>query len=307
MGTLVQIKLYAASETQAKSAARRAFDRIASLDETLSDYKPDSELNRVCRTASDGPVRVSADLFRVLAAAQRLAAQTEGAFDVTVGPLTHLWREARRTHRPPDAKTIDKATRRCGYRKLILDESKQTVKLAQSNMQLDVGGIGKGYAADEAIEVLRRENIQQALVSVSGDLVFSDAPPGQMGWRIGVDSYTKSGAPQEKVLFLKDGAASTSGDSEQHLDVGAVRYSHIIDPHTGMALTQPRSATVIARHGIDADGQATAVVVLGLERGMNFIERTGGSATLIVITNPNSVEVRESSRFKLLDGRNAAP
>lgn len=299
MGTLVQIKVYAASEEQAQAAMRQAFDRIASLDDTLSDYKPDSELNRVCRTALDHPVEVSRDLFRVLAASQRLAEESDGAFDITVGPLTHLWRQARQSHHLPDEQALREASSHCGYRKLQLDAAQQTAKLAEPGMQLDVGGIGKGYAADEAIAVLAAQNIQSALVSVSGDLAFSDAPPGQPGWRIGIASFSKAGAPQMRVLLLKDGAASTSGDSEQHLDVGTVRYSHIIDPHTGRALTQRMTVTVLSRNGLDADGLATAVTVLGADRGLTLIQKYANSAAFIVEKNRGGVDVKESSRFRL--------
>ena len=306
MGTLVQVKLYARSTAQAQPAIRQAFDRIAALENILSDYQPESELNRVCRTASDHPVRVSGDLFHVLAASQRLAAQTGGAFDITVGPLTHLWRQARYSHRLPDAKALSDAYRHCGYRKLYLDAEGQTVKLAEPGMQLDVGAIGKGYAADEAMAVLRRYNIQSALVSVSGDLAFSHPPPGKSGWRIAIDSLAHTAAVQTKVLSLRDGSASTSGDAEQHLDLGTVRYSHIIDPRTGKALTQPMTVTLIATRGIDADSLATAVCVLGPDRGIDFIDRNTRAAALIAVKRNGVVESRESSRFKLLESRSAA-
>ena len=261
MGTLVRIKLYAASEREASAAFREAFDRIAQLDAILSDYKPDSELNRL---GPGGPIRVSADLFRVLAASQKLAEETDGAFDVTLGPVIRLWREARRSGQIPEEAAIHEALSRCGYRKLHLDAKTQSVSLDQAGMQLDVGGIAKGYAADEALAVLTRRGIRSALVAVSGDLAFSDPPPGEAGWKIGVD---------ESVLTLHNAAVSTSGDDQQHLDAGGKRYSHIIDPVTGMGLTSGITVTVIAPRGIDADGMSTAISVLGREPGMQFAAR----------------------------------
>jgi thiamine biosynthesis lipoprotein len=254
MGTLVRIEIYTTSEARAKTAFRSAFARIAALDTALSDYNPGSELNRVCRSPAGAAVPVSADLFRVLAAGQRLARQTGGAFDVTIGPLTHLWRAARAAGSPPTPEAIADAKARTGFTKLRLDREARTATLAQSGMQLDVGGIGKGYAADEALRVLTRLGIRRALVAMSGDLAFSNPPPGKRGWKI---------ATTYSTLELANGAVSTSGDTEQHLDQGSRRYSHIVNPATGMGLTNSHDISVIARRGIDADALATAASIIG--------------------------------------------
>jgi len=280
MGTLVSIKLYAADETQARAAFRAAFDRIAQIDAALSDYLPDSELNRICREAVGRPVHASADLFEVAAAAQQLARETDGAFDITSGALTHLWREARKRQRVPDASAIEAARLRCGYPKLHVDAIRHTLELDSPDMQLDVGGIAKGYAADQALAALSKLGIHSALVAASGDLAFSGAPPGEHGWKIGVDAL-------DGPLLLTDAAVSTSGGSEQHLDAAGARYSHIVDPKTGMGLTSEASVTIVARHGIDADAAATAVSVLGRDRGLVFIRRRPDLAALIV-TKDNS-------------------
>jgi thiamine biosynthesis lipoprotein len=292
MGTLVRIKLYADGAGQAKAAFRAAFDRIAQLDDALSDYKPASELNRICRTAVARPVEAGADLFRVLEASQKLAGETDGAFDVTLGPVIRLWRQARNTNRLPDSAALREAAGRCGYRKLHLDPAKQTVMLDQAGMQLDAGGIAKGYAADAALSILAQLGIRSALVAASGDLAFGDPPPGQRGWKIGVDSFDRPEAAFTRVLELSNAAVSTSGDHEQHLDIDGTRYSHIIDPSTAMGLSQPITVTIIARHGIDADGLATAVSVLGPERGIALIEKQAGVAGLVMTGH-----VVESSRW----------
>jgi thiamine biosynthesis lipoprotein len=265
MGTLFRIKLYAADEQQARSAFRAAFDRIHDLDAILSDYKPDSELNRI----SQSPTRVSEDLFRVLTASQKLAEETGGAFDVTLGPVIRLWREARKLNRLPDTEALREAGSRCGYRKLHLDAASRTAALDQPGMQLDVGGIAKGYAADEALVALKHLGIRSALVAASGDLAFSDPPPGQRGWKIGVGS-------SDRVLELSNAAVSTSGDAAQHLDANGKRYSHIIDPATHMGLTTGITVTIVALRGIDADGISTAVSLLGPERGKKFLEKQSG-------------------------------
>lgn len=282
MGTLFRIKLYATDQDQAARAFHAAFARVSELDDILSDYKQDSELNRLSRTAFHHPVHVSDDLFRVVEAAQQLSEKTDGAFDITIGPLTHLWREARKTRRIPDAASVEEAKARRGFRMMHLDPLKHTVELDQEGMQLDAGGIAKGDAADQALLTLKQCGIESALVAASGDLAFSNAPPGEAGWKIGVDSFDSAQAPFTRTLVLANKAVSTSGPEEQHLDVGGVRYSHIIDPHTGIGLTRGITVTVCTSRGIDADSMSTAVSVLGAERGIAFLKGQPNTAAIIV-------------------------
>jgi len=282
MGTLFRITLYAADEQRAAAAFRAAFDRVRELDEILSDYKPDSELNQI---SVGHPAKVSEDLFHVLAASQQLAEETGGAFDVTLGPVIRLWREARKNNRLPDRAALDEAGGRCGYRKLRLDRANRTVTLEQAGMQLDVGGIAKGYAADAALAVLKDLGIRSALVAASGDLAFGDPPPGQRGWKIGAGSA---------VLELRNAAVSTSGDAEQGLDAGGKRYSHIIDPITRMGLTSGITVTIVAPTGILADGLATAVSVLGAERGIELVKQKE-CVTALIILNEHHFNVDSQS------------
>jgi thiamine biosynthesis lipoprotein len=207
MGTLIRIKLYAESEQQASSAFRAAFDRIAQLDNALSDYKPDSELNRICRSPAGIPVKADPDLFRVLTASVALSNETGGAFDVTLGPVIRLWRQARVDHRLPSPDALAKAALRSGYRKLHLDPSAHTVVLDLPGMQIDLGAIAKGYAADAALSTLAQSGIRHALVAASGDLAIGDPPPGQRGWRVGVDP--RPGIEQRRSFhFRRRGAVS---------------------------------------------------------------------------------------------------
>jgi thiamine biosynthesis lipoprotein len=256
MGTLVRIQVYAADDAQAKAAFRAGFDRIAALDNALSDYKPESELNRL-------PPRLSPDLFRVLEAAQALAVETEGAFDVTAGRVTRLWRQARKDGRPPDPDALREALAHTGYRKLHLDPATRGVIVDDPEVKLDLGGIGKGYAADEALTAISAKGVRSALVAISGDLAFNGAPPGRAGWKIDAGG---------RVLELANAAVSTSGAAEQHLGP----YSHIVDPRTGIGITDPITVTVVARRGIEADALATAIGVLGRERGMALAARRPG-------------------------------
>ena len=256
MGTLVTITLYADSPEQAQQGFVTAFRRIEQLDSIFSDYKPNSELSHVCDAA------VSPELLRVLRYSQQLAAETDGAFDITVGPLTRLWRGARKTKHLPGAAELTEALSRSGYRKLDVDP----VRCLVPGMQLDAGGIAKGYAADEALEALRSAGIRSALVAMSGDITASDAPPGRAGWRVRVQEYEVS---------LENQAVSTSGDQYQFVVIDGVRYSHILDPRTGIPLRNSRTVSVIADRGMEADALATTISVIGLElaKGLRAFER----------------------------------
>ncbi len=297
MGTLFRIKLYAADQAQAQRAFQLAFARVAELDNTLSDYKPDSELNRLCKSAVHQPVHVSDDLFRVVNAAEHLSEETAGAFDITIGPLTHLWREARKKNQVPDGTSVEQAKAKCGFGKLHIDNARHTIELEREGMQLDAGGIAKGFAADESLAVLRRCGIASALVAASGDLAFGDAPPGEPGWKIGVDSVDHPAASFTRVITLSNAAVSTSGASEQHLDRQGIRYSHIIDPVTGLGLTRDSTVTVVAPHGIEADAMATAVSVLGPDRGLAFIQKKRGVSALIAVNENGQMQIKESTGF----------
>jgi thiamine biosynthesis lipoprotein len=247
MGTLVSITLYADSREQAQQGFVASFARIGELDATLSDYKPESALSRFCSLNA-----LRDDLRADLAHAQRVARETDGAFDITAGPLTHLWRRARSEKRLPSESELRDARERSGYKRL------QSFRCSVEGMQLDAGGIAKGYAGDQAIEALRRAGIRSALVAVSGDVVMSDPPPGQTGWRVKV---------QGEVHSLANAAVSTSGDEFQFVEIDGVKYSHIVDPRTGLPLRDSVPVSVIARTGIEADSLATAYAVQG-KRGI---------------------------------------
>jgi thiamine biosynthesis lipoprotein len=300
MGTLVRIQLYAADAGRADAGFRAGFHRIAQLDAALSDYRADSEVNRLCRSTMGKPVNVSADLFVVLAAARQLAEETDGAFDVTLGPVTALWRQARQEHRLPAPDALREALQRSGYRNLHLDTAARTVTLDQAGMRLDLGGIGKGYAADAALAVLAQLGIRRALVAASGDLAIGDSPPGRSGWSIGIDSLKRPAAGFARVMELCDAAVSTSGDTAQNLEIGGVRYSHIVDPATGMGLTRTITVTVVARRGIDADSWSTALSVLGPQRGIPLIGKHLGIAALFTTGAGTAIQVVESSGWARL-------
>jgi thiamine biosynthesis lipoprotein len=257
MGMAVRIVLYAPDDATARRAARAAYARMAELEDVMSDYRPESEVRRLAARPG-AAVRVSDDLFVVLARAVDLWRRSEGVFDVTVGPFVELWRVARRTARLPPRAALAAAARRVGSDKVHLDSVARTVRLDVPGMRIDLGGIAKGYILDRALDALRAQGVTRALLEAGGDIVLGDAPPARPGWRI---------ATFAGDTVLADGAVSTSGDTEQFVIIGGVRYSHVIDPRTGMGLTSRREATVVAPDGVTADGLATALTLLDDERG----------------------------------------
>lgn len=281
MGTEFKVVFYAADPAVAAKASVAVFERIARLDATMSDYSQTSELNGVSARAGSGPVPVSDDLFRVLERAETVADASGGAFDVTCGPAVLLWRRARRTGELPDSRRLGEAKDLVGHEKLRLERSARTVALAKPGMRLDLGGIAKGFAADEALVVLRGFGIRRALVAASGDIAVGDAPPGATGWRIAIAPLDPATSKASEIL-LSNGGVSTSGDSEQFVEIGGVRYSHIVDPRTAVALTEHSSVTVVARDATTSDSLATALSVLGPAEGVRLADATDGVAAMIV-------------------------
>ncbi len=297
MGTLFKIALYAPDEATAKKAARAAFDRIAELNRIMSDYLATSELMQLCKKAGGEPVRVSAELFDILTKAQEFARLSDGAFDVSVGPVVRLWRRARRTGQLPPMDELAKAVKLVGHANIKLDAKNRTVQLLVAGMLLDLGGIAKGYAAQAALEVLRRHGIRQALVAAGGDIAIGDSPPDARGWKIGIAPLKNPDGPPSHYLLLKNAAVSTSGDAEQFVEIGGKRYSHIVDPKTGIGLVGRRSVTVIAKKGTTADALATALCVLGPERGLKVIESVADGAALFVLETDKGQVTMPSKRF----------
>jgi FAD:protein FMN transferase len=297
MGQPIKILLYAPDEPAANRAAEAAFARIAELDRVMSDYQPQSELSRLSATAGSGQaVPLSADLWLVLDRSQRLAERTDGAFDITVGPYVRLWRRARREKELPSDARLAEARQAVGYRNLRLDDERRTAELLAPHMRLDLGGIAVGYAVDEAMAVLGSQGIRRALIDASGDILVSDSPPGESGWRVGIAPLDAEGPPS-RYLSLRMTAVTTSGDAFQHVVIAGRRYSHIVDPHTGLGLTDRGSVTVVARDCITADSFATAVSVLGPKRGLKLIDETPGAAALIVRNIDDEITTTASSRL----------
>ena len=299
MGTLFTIKVYAPDEVSARAGTEAAFAKVAALDKTMTDYDPESELMQLCQRPVGEPTRVSDELFEILQESQRVARLTDGAFDVTIGPIVRLWRRARRAEALPSPEQIARAQESVGWQKLKLDSRTKTVTLTVPNMQLDLGGIAKGYAADKALKELKLRGLERALVAASGDIAAGEPPPGQKGWRVEIGSFDRTNGAAPETVFLKHAAVSTSGDTEQFVEIGGKRYSHIVDPRTGVGLTERLQVSILAPHATQTDAFATAVSVIGLEGGLAIIKAQPGMAGILVRKQPAQVEVVESGRTEL--------
>jgi thiamine biosynthesis lipoprotein len=252
MGTLFGVTLYARSAAEAKLGFSRAFGRVAALNSIFSDYEAESELNSI----GLAPRVVSAELYTILRFARGLSEASGGAFDVTVGPLTRLWRA--RAPLTAEARAL------VDWRELHLERGR--VWLGRAGMRLDLGAVGKGFAGDEVLRMLKSMGISRVLVAASGDIVCGDAPPGAPGWTVGVGSSRVS---------LRRAAVSTSGDTTQFFERDGRRYSHILDPRKGEALSDVLEVSVVAANGMTADALATTVRVMGVKAAAGVLKRYG--------------------------------
>ena len=269
MGTQIRLVFYTTYTDKADSVASLAFNRIDELNEKLSDYLDNSELNVLANQVKKEVV-VSDDLYRVLIKAVEISEATNGAFDISAGPLIRLWRKTRETRILPTTSDLDKAMQNVGY-KYIKFPKKNVVLLNASAMQLDLGGIGKGFAADEVIKILELNGVSSALVDLGGDIRVSNPPPGKEYWVLAFSYFNEEGKEVIKKIGLKDAAVATSGDMYQYVEIDGKKYSHIINPQTGMALNNSIQVTTIAKNATEADAFASAFSVMGIAQTTEFI------------------------------------
>jgi len=290
--------LYAPDRASADTASSNAFARIKQLNDVMSDYEFDSELSTLSRSSGEGKaVPVSDDLWFVLERSQRLAHESGGAFDITVGPYTALWRKARREQKLPDAEKLKEFGAGVGYEKLVLVPKKHTALLTAPRMRLDLGGIAKGYAIDEALKVLRTNGITRSLVTGGGDLAAGEPPPGKEGWRIELAALDVTNAPAARFISLRNRALATSGDLFQHVEIDRKRYSHIVDPRTGLGLTDHSLVNVIAKDCMTADSLTKVVSILGPKAGIEFIRSKPGVAARVIRKPGDAIEMNETHGF----------
>ncbi|HSB52307.1 MAG TPA: FAD:protein FMN transferase [Dissulfurispiraceae bacterium] len=271
--TVTSVTVVSSSPEKAQDAIEAAFAEMERLGSLLNFYSDESELSLINRKAGVEAVKASDDTMEIMGKAVFASEQTDGAFDPTVGPVVKLWDFQEK--RIPDEKSIREKVKEIGYRHIVLDKEKGTVYLDRKGMQIDLGGIVKGFAADKAVAVLRREGISSGIVSVGGEVrAFGKRPDGEM-WNVGVKNPRQQGSDDELIAAVRllDRAASTSGDYEKFFEKDGTRYHHILDPKTGYPVSLCRSVTVIAPEAAMTDAFATGVFVLGPQKGLALLKK----------------------------------
>ncbi len=273
MGCVYTVVAYGPDARALPRIVEAAFDEVDRIDRLMSHYKPESPLSRLNREAARGPVAVDPELFAFLAECLRYSRESEGAFDITVGPLMKAWGFFRGEGRVPEAAAIAEMLGRVGYRHVTLQADGRTVQFDRAGVELDLGGIAKGYAVDRVVELLRRHEVRAALVSAGGSTIYGlGAPPGREGWEVGIQDPIDPRRIARKVL-LKDRALSVAGIREKSFEAGGVTYAHIMDPRTGRPVSDMLSVAVLAGRGTAGDALDDAFFVLGVEKGRDYLKR----------------------------------
>lgn len=300
MSVPIKLVFYAPDKEAATRAAQAAFARIHRLNALMSDYDPDSELGHLAASAGSGrPLPISGELWDVLSTAQRVSAMSGGVFDVTIRPVVYLWRRARKRHELPTQEKIHAALQLVGYQRLQLDLQRRTAYLATKGMQIDLGGIAKGYAMAEAMKELEKRGLHSAMVRGGGDLRLGAPPPGAPGWRIGLGGLDPQ-APPTVFLCLSRCAVATSGDTWQYVVIDGKRYSHIVDPRTGLGLTDHSIVTLVGDDSALVDALSKVISILGPERGLPIIDAQPGMAAMVRRAPQGKPETHYSARWSTL-------
>jgi thiamine biosynthesis lipoprotein len=297
MGTVFKIICFAPESLKADSVVHEAFSIIDSLNQVLSDYLPDNELKHLCQKSGSGTfIDVSDVMYEVTKTSLRWAKFSNGAFDITVGPYTQLWRRARRQDLLPDQNRLKNASRIVGFRLIKLNHDEKQILLKRKGMQLDFGGIGQGYAVDQVYAYLKKSGMPISLVDGGGDIYAGDPPPGEPGWKIGIENHEEN----DEYLYISNMSISTSGDLYQYFEYDGIRYSHIVDPKTGKGVTTPRTAAIIAPDAVTADILATVVCITGPSKGFRLLKKLKGIRALVTEMEDGNISRYELGSFDFI-------
>jgi thiamine biosynthesis lipoprotein len=280
MGTMVELKAFHADQPDVQRAFAAAQQRVVELEAILTDYDPTSETRQLSQLASLKPTSVSDPLWHMLVDADRWYRSSHGAFDASLGQLTHLWRKYRRTPRRPSQGEVAQALSHSGWRFVQLNPEQRSVQFLDDHLRLDFGGIGKGFVVDQAFEVLKSHGLNCVLVNVSGNMRAGEAPPQRPGWRIEIAPLEQGGQPLRRI-YLAHAAIATSGDLWQFTMIDGVRRSHILDPQTGFGVAGPLCATVLSPTATDADALATVACIVSFDRAQQLANQIGHTELLI--------------------------
>jgi thiamine biosynthesis lipoprotein len=300
MGSPFTIVLFSKDSAKANDIAKQCFKLVDSFNLIFSDYIDNSELGKLNATTVENvqSFKLSPALYEILILAEDAYKKSDGAFDITIGPLVKLWRNVRKSKQFPSKTTVKSVQHLTGFNKLIFDSVGKKVTFGRLGMLLDLGGIAKGYIAQKIIDYLSFYQINNALVNAGGDIVMSGAPPGLKGWTIGVNMPETKDEIMSQSLIMQNKAVATSGDVYQFIENSGKRYSHIIDPRTGYGVTFKRNVTVIANDGATADWLATACSILPVKKAKKMANKLGAEV-LIGEINKNKLILNETKGFAL--------
>ena len=280
MGVPLNFVVYGDSSEAVDKAIRRAILQVQRCNVIFSDYSSESEISRLAATAHAHPVPISDTLLEVLQRSADIHQSTAGAFDVTLGSLTQLWRQARREQKKPNPQSLKSALSVAGLQRLVINGDQQTVEMP-AGMKLDFGGIVKGYAADLALASLRADGMASAFVDLGGDIAIGEPPPGRAGWKIAIAPLDKV-IPISRYVTVSNCGVATSGDTEQFVKIDGTRYSHILDPKTGLGLQRRASVTVIAMDAAEADAMASAFSVMPEAAVRRYLETQNNQTSFLL-------------------------
>jgi thiamine biosynthesis lipoprotein len=284
MGTFVQVTVAAGNEQQAQGYIDAAFERMRQINREMNDHDPNSVISQLSLKAYQQPVAISPELFEVIETSIQYSKLSDGAFDITVGPETQLWRKMAQTGQKPTDQELALARDKVGWEKLSLDRANQTIQFAVEGMKLDVGAIAKGYAVDLAVKVLQEKGVSGGMVDIGGNVrCYGQGPGKKRDWIIGLQDPRH----EEDILTrlrLNDMAVATSGDYRRVAVVDGQSYSHILNPKNAESVKELASVTIIAPTATDADALSTTVSVLGKEKGLALIKQLGNAEAILITT-----------------------
>jgi thiamine biosynthesis lipoprotein len=297
MGSPFNLIIVSTDSVKAKHLAQKSFQLVDSLSHIFSNYDSSSELSKINTSAGLLPYKMSTTMLDLVQKSQYAYIQSKGAYDISIGPLSSLWRNARKAKLFPEASTVLATKKLVGLGQVKINKRLGTIFLPVSGMQLDFGGIAKGYIAQRVIDYLKTSGIQQALADAGGDIVMSGAPLNQKGWLVGVNVPENTDELLNKKLQLSNCSVATSGDVYQYIEKNGVKYSHIINPITGYGVTNLRNVTIIAKTGATADWLATACSILPIKEAKKLA--ISHQAALLITTLKNGKLIFEAtSNFK---------
>ncbi len=296
MGSPLNIVFFASSDSQATQLSIDCFKLIDSLIHIFSDYDSTSEISHINQLAGINLTKVSACMYDMLSVSTDAYYKSKGAYNIAIGPLSVLWRSARKTKIFPSTQEVDSGRCLINYNKIHFNQKDSTIYLTQKGMRLDVGGLGKGFIAHKALNYLQTNGIDEAMVDAGGKIVVCMPYNKKNHWTIGINISQKREEILDKRLHLKNAAVATSGDVYQFFNYNGIKYSHIIDPTTGYGLTTLKNVTVIANNGVLADWLATACSVMPIKAAMQLVE-SANAAMLLAVKKRNKIVYYKTSGF----------